>query len=76
MTKDLPYLVVKEVEENEDGSAEVTFLMDDKTKDVFVNAGLRFVITCAAANLDTEYALQVLMNCMDDADMEELNDEA
>lgn len=70
MTKDLAYLVVKEVEENEDGSAEVTFLMDDKTKDVLVEEGLRFVLTCAAAKLDIEYALQILMNYMDDADVE------
>ena len=70
MTKDLAYLVVKEVEENEDGSAEVTFLMDDKTKDVLVEEGLRFILTCAAAKLDIEYALQILMNYMDDADVE------
>ena len=70
MTKDLAYLVVKEVEENEDGSAEVTFLMDDKTKDVLVEEGLRFVLTCAAAKLDIEYALQILMNYKDDADVE------
>ena len=70
MTKDLTYLVVKEVEENEDGSAEVTFLMDDKTKDVLVEEGLRFILTCAANKLDTEYALQILMNYMDDADVE------
>jgi hypothetical protein len=70
MIKDLSYLVVKEVEENEDGSAEVTFLMDDKTKDVLVEEGLRFVLTCAAAKLDIEYALQILMNYMDDADVE------
>jgi len=70
MTKDLAYLVVKEVEENEDGSAEVTFLMDDKTKDVLVEEGLRFVLTCAAAKLDIEYALQILMNYKDDPDVE------
>jgi len=70
MIKDLSYLVVKEVEENEDGSAEVTFLMDDKTKDVLVEEGLRFVLTCAAAKLDIEYALQILMNYKDDADVE------
>jgi hypothetical protein len=70
MTKDLAYLVVKEVEENEDGSAEVTFLMDDKTKDVLVNDGLRFILTCAAAKLDIEYALEILMSYKDDADVE------
>jgi hypothetical protein len=70
MTKDLTYLVVKEVEENEDGSAEVTFLMDDKTKDVIVEEGLRFILTCAAAKLDIEYALEILMNYKDDADVE------
>lgn len=62
MTKELAYLVVKEVEENEDGSAEVTFLMDDKTREVLVEEGLRFVLTCAAAKLDIEYALQILMS--------------
>lgn len=62
MTKELAYLVVKEVEENEDGSAEVTFQMDDKTREVLVEEGLRFVLTCAAAKLDIEYALQILMS--------------
>lgn len=70
MTKDLTYLVVKEVEEKEDGSADVTFLMDDKTKDVLIEEGLRFVLTCAAAKLDIEYALEILMNYKDDADVE------
>ena len=71
MTKDLAYLVVKEVEENEDGSAELTFLMDDKTKDVLVDEGLRFILTCAAAKLDTEYALEILMSYNeDDPDVE------
>ena len=68
MTKDLAYLVVKEVEENEDGSAELTFLMDDKTKDVLVEEGIRFILTCAAAKLDIEYALEILMSYKDKGD--------
>lgn len=70
MTKELAYLVVKEVEENEDGSAEVTFLMDDKTKETLVEEGLQFILTCAAAELDTEYALEILMSYKDDPDVE------
>ena len=68
MNKDLAYLVVKEVKENEDGSADLTFQMDDKTKDVLVEEGIRFILTCAAAKLDIEYALEILMSYKDKGD--------
>lgn len=66
----LPAIVVEAREEHEDGSATYTFQIEDRTRELLVQEGLRFVLTCAAANLDTAYALEILMSYKDDPDVE------
>ena len=71
MTDDtLPAIVVEKREEHEDGSATYTFQIEDRTRELLVQEGLRFVLTCAAAKLDIEYALEILMSYKDDPDVE------
>ena len=62
MTKDLTYLVVKKVEENEDGSATYTFDMSNETKDMFVNDGIRLVLMCAVAEISVDDAFDLINN--------------
>ena len=72
MTTDtLPAIVVEKREEHEDGSATYTFQIEDRMQDILVEDGLRFILTCAAAKLDIEYALEILMSYNeDDPDVE------
>ena len=71
MTTDtLPAIVVEKREEHEDGSATYTFQIEDRMQDILVEDGLRFILTCAAAKLDIEYALEILMSYKDDPDVE------
>ena len=51
-------LTVTDVVDNEDGSADLTFHLDDKTQKAMVDLGLRLALTCAAYGLSIEDAIQ------------------
>jgi hypothetical protein len=51
---------IEKVEEHEDGSATVTFDMDDKTSMAMARLGVRFALYCAAYNLDIEDAFSLI----------------
>lgn len=65
-------LIVTDVVENEDGSADLTFYSDDKTQKAMNEIGVRLVLTCAAYDLSIEKAMMMvesvgnaLMGCRD-----------
>ena len=54
------YLVVDKVTEHEDGSATYTFDMSNKTRDMFVEDGIRLVLMCAVAEISVEDAFDII----------------
>lgn len=52
MNKDAGVLGVETVEEHEDGSATYRIHMDDRTRGLLAEEGLKLVLYCAAAKLD------------------------
>ena len=60
MNNEVSYLAVTGVVENEDGSADYTFNLDDKTKKVMAETGLHLVLTCAAYDLRVDEAIQTV----------------
>ena len=57
---DLTTIVIKDVEENEDGSATYTFDIDSNSSKKITELGLEFVLTCAAYNMDIQEALTII----------------
>jgi hypothetical protein len=51
---------IEKVEEHEDGSATVTFDMDNDTLVGMARLGVRFALYCAAYNLDIEDAFSLI----------------
>ena len=51
-SSDAGILGVETVEEHEDGSATYKFHMDDRTRGLLAEEGLKLVLYCAAAKLD------------------------
>ena len=60
MNNEVSYLTVTDVVENEDGSADYTFHLDDKTKKAMVETGLHLILTCAAYDLRVDKAIQTV----------------
>lgn len=57
---DIGIIGIQEVKENEDGSAEYSFVTDDKTTKKLATEGLRFILYCAAYDWDIQDALDSL----------------
>lgn len=45
---------VEEVQEHEDGSATYTILMDEQSRQLVINEGVRLIFNCAAYGVDLE----------------------
>lgn len=45
---------VAEVQEHDDGSATYTMLMDDQSRHLVINEGIRLIFSCAAYKVDLE----------------------
>ena len=57
-----PYaIVVDTVTDHEDGSAGITVTMSDKAQASVIELGLQFIFTCAAAKVDIQDALQMIL---------------
>ena len=54
MNKDVGMIGVETVEEHEDGSATYQFHMDAHARGLLAEEGLKLVLYCAAAKLDTQ----------------------
>lgn len=57
---DLTTIVIKDVEEHEDGSATYTFDLDSNSSKNLAELGLEFVLTCAACSMDIQEALTII----------------
>jgi hypothetical protein len=57
---DLTTIVIKDVKENEDGSATYSFDIDSNSSKKITELGLEFVLTCAAYNMDIQEALTII----------------
>lgn len=53
---------VERVTEHEDGSATYTFQMDNKTRDMLVDDGIRLVLMCVVAGIRVEEAFDMIHN--------------
>jgi hypothetical protein len=53
-------LDVTDVEEHEDGSATLSFVMDSETSEIVSSLGLQFLLYCGAYGLTTEEALRII----------------
>ena len=59
---DSPFeIVVDTVTDHEDGSAGITVTMGDAARDSVIELGLQFIFTCAAAKVDIQDALQMIL---------------
>jgi len=47
-------IIVEEVQEHDDGSATCTMIMDDQSRQLVSNEGVRLIFTCAAYGVDLE----------------------
>lgn len=47
-------ILVEEVQEHDDGSATYTMLMDDQSRQLVINEGVRLIFSCAAYGVDLE----------------------
>ena len=47
-------IIVEEVKEHDDGSATYTMLMDDQSRQLVINEGVRLIFNCAAYKVDLE----------------------
>jgi len=54
-------IVVDTVTDHEDGSAGITVTMGDAARDSVIELGLQFIFTCAAAQMDIQDALQMVL---------------
>jgi hypothetical protein len=54
MSEEIGTICVEEVQEHDDGSATYTMLMDDKSRQLVINEGIRLVFNCAAYGVDLE----------------------
>lgn len=61
-------IVVDKVTDHEDGSAGITVTMSDKARDSVIEIGLQFIFTCAAAKVDIQDALQMVLEKGQDDD--------
>lgn len=64
---DVGVIGIQEVKENEDGSAEYSFVTDDETTKKLATEGLRFILYCAAYDWDIQDALDSLERDKDEA---------
>ena len=53
-------LDVTDVEEHEDGSATLSFVMDSETAEMVSSIGLEFLLYCGAYGLSTGEALRII----------------
>ena len=59
---DEPFALALEcVKEHEDGSADFTVTMGDKARESVIELGLQFIFTCAAAKMDIQDALDMIL---------------
>ena len=70
MTDDMePFaIVVDTVTDHEDGSAGITVTMGDAARDSVIELGLQFIFTCAAAKVDIQDALELILEKGQDDD--------
>lgn len=54
-------IVVDTVTDQEDGSAGITVTMSDQAQASVIELGLQFIFTCAAAKMDIQDALQMIL---------------
>lgn len=54
-------IVVDTVTDHEDGSAGITVTMGDAARDCVVELGLQLIFTCAAAKVDIQDALKMIL---------------
>lgn len=54
-------ITVVDVKENEDGSADYSFHLDENAKTKMANLGLEFVLHCAATGIDIQDALSGIL---------------
>jgi len=66
---DVGKIDVKTVEVHEDGSATYQFHMDDESRNLLTEEGLKLVLYCAAAKLD----MQIVYDFIED-DIREMSD--
>ena len=59
---------VDTVTDHEDGSAGITVTMGDKARDSVIELGLQLIFTCAAAKVDIQDALQMVLERGQDDD--------
>ena len=58
--QEVSFLTVTDVVENEDGSVDTTFHLDDKTKKLMAETGLHLVLVCAAYDLRVDEAMRTV----------------
>ena len=59
---DSPFeIVVDTVTDYEDGSAGITVTMSDQAQASVIELGLQFIFTCAAAKVDIQDALELIL---------------
>jgi len=61
-------IVVDTVTDHEDGSAGITVTMGDKARESVIELGLQFIFTCAAAKMDIQDALDMILKQGDSDD--------
>jgi hypothetical protein len=61
MTDEPLHIKLELREENEDGSATYTFICDDSTAEKLRGLAMEFILHCAAVNMDTQDALQMIL---------------
>lgn len=61
-------IVVDTVTDHEDGSADIAVTMGDAARDSVIEIGLQFIFTCAAAKVDIQDALQMVLEKGQDDD--------